>query len=277
MTRSLGDRSIARLTVWFDTARRSTRKNHDRPQLPVHGAQEERREHRLEADDDRRERDERSQRELERAEPVDHPAIEQRRRVYATDAEHCQSGRRAVFERQRLRHPLGDRILGLPDGIARHGGEYAQRADLIADDRQQAAGDHGMDPEVHAADGNAGERGSHDDHADDTQQEPRGREQVARRVHEHEPDVAPPVSEALEGLLALPLVVDDRGFDDVEVLRAGLHDHLAGELHPGRLEVHRLVGLFREDPEAAVGVAHPGPVEGVQELRQERIADVLMQ
>jgi len=72
-------------------------------------------------------------------------------------------------------------------------------------------------------------------------------------------------------------VVNDRLFGDRQTACAGLHDHLGGELHPVGVTVHPVPRLPCEHAHPRVGVRDTCLVEGVEEPRQQGVADVLVE
>lgn len=89
--------------------------------------------------------------------------------------------------------------------------------------------------------------------------------------------MSPAVGEALQIRLALAGVVGNRLFFNLQVLRAGLHNHLAGELHARRRTVHGLPGVAAKHAHPTMRVTDASAVEDVQELRQQWIPDVFVQ
>ena len=182
-----------------------------------------------------------------------------------------------MFELQLLQQPTHDGLIRLLDWIAGNRGEHTEASDLVAGDRQQTSGDHRVESHVDTADRQAAVGEQHHEKSDRGQQHRRNREQIAGRVHEHELHVSPAVAEAVERRFTLTLVVGDGYLLDGHILRTGLHDHLAGVLHAGRFQVQFLVRLAVDNTEPTVGVRDPCPVEHVEELRQHRVSDVLVE
>ncbi len=100
---------------------------------------------------------------------------------------------------------------------------------------------------------------------------------MVRAVNEQESKVAPAVAPRRELRLAAARVVVDRELADVEAALCRADHHLAGELHARGAQVEHLQLVPPDRAHAAVGVAHPRLVEGVEEAGEHRVADVAMQ
>ena len=110
-----------------------------------------------------------------------------------------------------------------------------------------------------------------------SEQRARHDEEVGRAVHEQEAQVAPAVAEARELRLAAARVVLDVDLGDRQVLLGGADHHLGGELHAGGAQVERVEHVAAQRPHAAVGVAHAGAEEEVEQAGEQRVADVAVQ
>ena len=149
--------------------------------------------------------------------------------------------------------------------------------DLRADDREQRAADQGVDVPAAAEEVDLREDEHADERAERGEHGPRQDEEVGRAVHQQEAQVAPPVAEARELRLAAARVVLDLDLGDLEVLLGGADHHLGGELHPGRAQVELVEHVAAQRAHAAVGVAHAGAEEEVEQPGQQRVADVAVQ
>ena len=89
--------------------------------------------------------------------------------------------------------------------------------------------------------------------------------------------MAPAVAEARQLGLAPAGVVFDRELGDRQFLLRGPDDHLRGELHAGRAQVQPRQHLAAQRAHAAVRIADAGAEEEVEQAREDRVADVLMQ
>ena len=106
------------------------------------------------------------------------------------------------------------------------------------------------------------------------QQQATGNEvEPARAVQEHEAHVAPGVAEAVELRLADPRVVVDRDLADREAAAVRLEDHLGRELHAGRVQVEHRQRLAADRAHPAVGVGHLHAEEDVEHAREHGVPD----
>src|SRR5437868_8604013 len=96
-------------------------------------------------------------------------------------------------------------------------------------------------------------------------------------VQQHQPRVAPALSEPTELRLAPARIVGNGYFRHRELGPSGIDDHLACELHAGRSQAHAAVGILGEGPEAGVGIGALQTEEEVQQSRERRIADVAVE
>ena len=149
-----------------------------------------------------------------------------------------------------------------------------EREHLRAHDHQQRAADQRVDAPRTAEqfEPAADDRG--DERAEAGEQQPGDDEEVRRAVHQQEAQVPPAVAEARELRFAAARVVGDRDLGDLEVLLGGAHDHLRGELHPGRAEVEPLQRVAAQRAHAAVRVLDAGLEEEVEDAGEDRVADV---
>ena len=97
--------------------------------------------------------------------------------------------------------------------------------------------------------------------------------QPARAVQEHEADVAPGITEAVQLRLADPRVVVDRHLAHGEPAAVRLEDHLRRELHPGRVEVEYRKRLAADRAHPAVRVGDLHAEEHVEHASEDRVAD----
>ncbi len=122
-----------------------------------------------------------------------------------------------------------------------------------------------------------GDHERHDEGADTGQHGAGQDEEVVGAVDEQEAQVAPAVAEAREFALAAARVVFDRELGDPQLLLGGADHHLRGELHAGRAQVKARQHVAAQRAHAAVGVVDAGAEEEVEQARQDRVADVVVQ
>jgi hypothetical protein len=112
--------------------------------------------------------------------------------------------------------------------------EDAELDDLRTDERERNEAEHRVDLPGTAEDvDRSGRQGEHPDEAEREDGGAGVEVQPARAVQEHESDVPPRVTEAVQLRLADARVVVDRDLADREIATVRLEDHLRGELHPG--------------------------------------------
>src|SRR6516164_11401085 len=89
----------------------------------------------------------------------------------------------------------------------------------------------------------------------------------------------PAVAPAAQVRRTAAAVLGERGGDlgDLLVREGGLHHHLAGELHAGRLEAELDGAVPPEAPQAAVEVADLAAEEQAADEGEHRIAEVTVQ
>ena len=186
-----------------------------------------------------------------------------------------------ALQAELLEHPLYLRLLGqeaLRAGV--HLGEQPEQHSLEPDHHHGRGRDQGIDVEGHRADA---ERVRYHDRADgqagDEQHQAGQEEQPARAEQQQEPQVPPAVPPGVQVRRPAPAVLGQRGRHLRHALagQGRLDHHLAGEFHPGRLQVERHHAIPVESAQAAVEVTDLAAEEQAADETQHRVAEVPVQ
>ena len=158
--------------------------------------------------------------------------------------------------------------------------EQPEEHGLEADHDHRRRAHQGVHVEGHPADA---ERVRGHDRADDQarrqQHQARQEEQPARAEQQQEPQVPPAIPPGVQVRRPAPAVLGQRGrhLGDPLAGQRRLDHHLAGELHPGRLQVERHDGIPAEPAQAAVEVADLAAEEQPADEAEHRVAEVPVQ
>jgi len=154
--------------------------------------------------------------------------------------------------------------------------EDSEQDELIAEEREESRDQHGVDVQPGSSDAQrTWQQGERESDADHQQHQPWIEEQPPRAEKEHESQVPPAVAPGPEMWRTRAAVgaQGHRHLGDAHALEGRLDHHLAGELHPCRLQAEPFVGVLAKAAQTAVHVTHRRLEEDATDERQHRVAD----